>query len=215
MRPPRQSSKAKTCSETDLILLFQNTPTPIIADAMDGRNVLGCLKPILPHAAIVGPAVTVKTNPTDWGTVVSAIDVASIGDVLFIDASGSNFAVWGGLTSRAAQRRGLAGTTVYGSCRDITTIDALQYPVWAKEITPRAGRPLNKGEVNVSLVVNGFSIRPRDLVKADAHGVVIIPSADSPTVADRVLQVVRREHLIETELKKGRSFSELLGDFSS
>jgi regulator of RNase E activity RraA len=182
---------------------------------MDGRNVLGCLKPILRHAAIVGPAVTVKTNPTDWGTVVSAIDVASIGDVLFIDGSGSNFAVWGGLTSLAAQRRGLAGTTVYGSCRDITTIDALQYPVWAKGITPRAGKPLNKGEVNVSLVVNGFSIRPRDLVKADAHGVIIIPSNDSAAVADRVLQVVRREHLIETGLKKGRTLSEVLNDFSS
>jgi len=215
MRSPRESSKAKTWSEADLILLFKKTTTPIIADAMDGRNVLGCLKPVLPHVAIAGPAVTVKTNPTDWGTVVSAIEVASIGDVLFIDGSGSNFAVWGGLTSRAAQRRGLAGTIVYGSCRDITTIDALQYPVWAKGITPRAGRPLNKGEVNVSLVVNGFSIRPRDLVKADAHGVVIIPSADSPAVADRVLQVVRREHLIETGLKEGRSFSELLGDFSS
>jgi 3-hexulose-6-phosphate synthase len=176
---------------------------------------LGCLKPVLPHVAIAGPAVTVKTNPTDWGTVVSAIDVASTGDVLFIDGSGSNFAVWGGLTSRAAQRRGLAGTAVYGSCRDITTIGALQYPVWAKGITPRAGKPLNKGEVNVSLVVNGFLIRPRDLVKADAHGVVIIPSADSRAVADRVLQVVRREHLIETGLKKGRSFSELLRDFSS
>jgi regulator of RNase E activity RraA len=215
MRPPRKSSKVKTWSEADLILLFRNTPTPIIADAMDGRNVLSCLKPVLSHVAIVGPAVTVKTNPTDWGTVVSAIDVASTGDVLFIDGSGSNFAVWGGLTSRAAQRRGLAGTTVYGSCRDIATIDALRYPVWAKEITPRAGRPLNKGEVNVSLVVNGFSIRPRDLVKADAHGVVIIPSTDSAAVADSVLQVIRRERLIETGLKKGRSFSELLEDFSS
>jgi 3-hexulose-6-phosphate synthase len=87
--------------------------------------------------------------------------------------------------------------------------------VWAKGITPRAGKPLNKGEVNVSLVVNGFLIRPRDLVKADVHGVVIIPLADSRAVADRVLQVVRREHLIETGLKKGRSFSELLRDFSS
>lgn len=214
MRPPRGGSKAKTWSEAE-VRLFQNTPTPLIADAMDGCNVLGCLKPILRHAAIVGPAVTVKTNPTDWGTVVSAIDVASIGDVLFIDGSGSNFAVWGGLTSLAAQRRGLAGTTVYGSCRDITTIDALQYPVWAKGITPRAGKPLNKGEVNVSLVVNGFSIRPRDLVKADAHGVIIIPSNDGAAVADRVLQVVRREHLIETGLKKGRTLSEVLNDFSS
>jgi regulator of RNase E activity RraA len=215
MRLPRRSPQAKTWSEAETIHLFQNAPTPIIADAMDGRNVLGCLKPILPHAAIVGPAVTVKTNPTDWGTVVRAIDAASIGDVLFIDGSGSDFAVWGGLTSLAAQRRGLAGTTVYGSCRDIATIAALQYPVWAKGVTPRAGRPLNKGEVNVSLVVNGFSLRPRDLVKADAHGVVIIPSNLSAAVADRVLQLVSRERLIETDLKEGRRFSELLKDFSS
>jgi len=215
MRSPRESSKARPWSEADLLLLFQNTSTPILADAMDGRNVLGCLKPVLPHAAIAGPAVTVKTNPTDWGTVVSAIDVAFTGNVLFIDGSGSNYAVWGGLTSRAAQQRRLAGTIVYGSCRDIATIDALQYPVWAKGITPRAGKPTNRGEVNVSLVVNGFSIRPGDLLKADAHGVVIIPSTESAAVADSVLQVVRREHLIETGLKKGRSFSELLRDFSS
>jgi len=156
MRPPRGGSKAKTWSEAEVIRLFQNTPTPLIADAMDGCNVLGCLSQFCGTRPLSGPQLLLKTNPTDWGTVVSAIDVASIGDVLFIDGSGSNFAVWGGLTSLAAQRRGLAGTTVYGSCRDITTIDALQYPVWAKGITPRAGKPLNKGEVNVSLVVNGF-----------------------------------------------------------
>jgi len=52
-------------------------------------------------------------------------------------------------------------------------------------------------------------------VKADAHGVIIIPSNDSAAVADRVLQVVRREHLIETGLKKGRTLSEVLNDFSS
>jgi len=215
MRPPRKGSKAKTWSEAALVSLFKNTPTPIIADAIDGRNVISCLKPILPHAAIAGPAVTVKTNPTDWGTVVSAIDAAFSGDVLFIDGSGSNVAVWGGLTSQAAQLRGLVGTTVYGSCRDVTTISALQYPVWTKAITPRAGRPLNKGEVNVSLVVNGVSIRPRDLVKADSHGVVIVPSTERAAVANRILHVVRKEHLIATELKKGRSFSDLLEDFSS
>jgi 3-hexulose-6-phosphate synthase len=196
------------------VSLLQRTPTPIIADAMDGRNVISCLKPILPHTAIAGSAVTVKTNPTDWGTVASAIDVTSSGNVLFIDSSGANVAVWGGLTSRAAQRRGLAGTIVYGSCRDIATINALQYPVWAKDITARAGKPLNRGELNISLLVKGVAIRPRDLVKADSHGVVVVPSVEREAVASRILQVIRTEHLIETELKKGRSFSDLLKDFS-
>ncbi|HYA33616.1 MAG TPA: RraA family protein [Candidatus Bathyarchaeia archaeon] len=215
MRSPQQHSKAKTWSETSLLVFFDNSPTPLIADAMHGQNVISFLKPILPNSSIVGPAVTVKTNPNDWGTVVAAVDVASNGDVLFIDGSGSNFAVWGGLASRAAQQRGVAGTVVNASCRDVTTIEMLQYPVWARGITPRAGLPLNKGAVNVSLIVDGVTVRPRDLVKADAHGVVIIPSGEVAAVADRVLEIVQKEHAMEKGLKKGRRWSELLEDFSS
>jgi len=215
MRSPQQHSKAKTWSETSLLVFFKNSPTPLIADAMHGQNVVSCLKPILPNSSIVGPAVTVKTSPTDWGTVVAAVDVASNGDVLFIDGSGSNFAVWGGLASQAAQQRGVAGTVVNASCRDVTTIEMLQYPVWARGITPRAGLPLNKGAVNVSLIVDGVTVRPRDLVKADAHGVVIIPSGEVAAVADRVLEIVQKEHSLEKGLKKGRRWSELLEDFSS
>lgn len=215
MRPPHESRNAKIKPKVNPVRLFLKTPTPIIADAMDGRNVLSCLRPVLSRAAIAGPLVTVKTNPTDWGTVVSAIEAAAPGDVLFIDSSGSNVAVWGGLTSQAAQQRGLVGTIVYGSCRDIPTIEAIQYPVWAKGITARAGRPLDKGKVNVPLNVGGVSVQPGDLAKADVHGAVIVPSNDVAAVANRVREIISKERLIETGIKGGRSLSELLWDFSS
>ena len=201
-------------SKANLVRLFLKTPTPFIADAMDGRNVLSCLRPVLSRGAIAGPVVTVKTNPTDWGTVVSAIETGSPGDVLFVDSSGSDVAVWGGLTSRAAQQRGLVGTIVYGSCRDIPIIEALQYPVWVKGITARAGRPLNRGKVNVPVNVGGVSVKPRDLAKADVHGAVIVPSSEITAVANRVKEIISEERLIETGIKRGRSLSELLRDFS-
>lgn len=213
MWPSSESRTSQTRVKANLIRLFLKTPTPIIADAMDGRNTLSCLRPILSRCAIVGSVVTVKTNPTDWGTVVSAVEAASPRDVLIIDSSGSNVAVWGGLTSRAAQQRGVAGTIVYGSCRDIPTIEALQYPVWTKGITARAGRPLNRGKVNVPINIGGLVVKPCDLTKADVHGVVIIPSNEVTSVAKRVKEILAKEHFLERGIKEGKRLSQLLSDF--
>ncbi len=215
MRPSSESRNVPTREKTNLIRLFLKTPTPIIADAMDGRNTLSCLRPVLSRTAIIGPVVTVKTDPTDWGTVVRAVEAASRRDVLFIDSSGSNVAVWGGLTSRAAQQRGIVGTIVYGSCRDIPTIEALQYPVWMKGITARAGRPLNRGKVNVPIFIGGLVVKPRDLAKADVHGVVIIPSNEVASVAKRIKEIAAKERFLERGIKEGQLLSQLLSDFPS
>jgi regulator of RNase E activity RraA len=87
--------------------------------------------------------------------------------------------------------------------------------VWVKGITARAGRPLNRGKVNVPINVGGLSVQPRDLAKADVHGAVIVPSNEVAAVANRVTEIISKERLIETGIKEGRSLSELLWDFSS
>jgi 3-hexulose-6-phosphate synthase len=215
MGPSSKNYSVHPRVKATLIRLFLKTPTPIIADAMDGRNTLSCLRPVLSRTTIVGPLVTVKTDPTDWGTVVSAIETASPREVLFIDSSGSDVAVWGGLTSRAAQQRGVAGTIVYGSCRDIPTIEALQYPVWTKGVTARAGRPLNRGRVNVPINIGGLVVKPHDLTKADVHGAVVIPSKEVTSVAKRVKEILAKERFIENGIMKGQRLSELLSNFPS
>ncbi len=199
----------------ELISLLLVTPTPMIADAMDGRNVLLSLKPLLPAASVAGPVATAQTDAMDWGTTVRAIESASVGDVLFIRSTSLKASVWGGLASRAAQQRGLAGTIVYGSCRDVTTIRKLRYPTWARATTPRAGEPLNRGMVNIPLVVRGVQINPGDLVKADGDGVVIIPASSRVTIANKIISITAKEQFIEDGLKAGTRFSDLLEDFSS
>ena len=54
------------------------------------------------------------------------------GDVVVMDLGGSDrAAAWGGLASRIAQRRGVRGTVMWGSCRDVEEIRAIGYPVWS------------------------------------------------------------------------------------
>ncbi len=200
--------------DRELISLLLVTPTPIIADAMDGRNVLPALRPILPGARVAGPVITAQTDAMDWGTTVRAVESASTGDVLLLRSTDPSAAIWGGLASRAAQQRGLAGTIVYGSCRDIITIRGLKYPTWARATTPRAGKPLNEGVVNVRLAIHGVLINPGDFVKADDEGVVIVPASSRAAIADKIASITAKEQVIEDGLKAGARFSDLLNDFS-
>ena len=200
-------------TKRELIGLLQATPTPVVADAMDGRNVLDDLKPVIAQTRVAGPVVTARTDPMDWGTTVRAIDSASVGDVLFIESGDSSASIWGGLASRAARQRGLAGTIVYGSCRDISTIRKLRYPTWSLKTSPRAGKPLNKGTVNVRLVIAGVTICPKDLIVGDDEGIAVIPMSSSVTVANKIVSIIAKEQLIEDGLKAGMKFSDLLENF--
>ncbi len=205
----------KTWAAHEFVSLLLATPTPVIADAVEGRGVLHNLKPLLPGAKIAGPVVTAHTDSMDWGTTVRAIETASPGDVLFIRSTSSAASVWGGLASRAAQRQGIVGTLVHGSCRDIPTIRKLKYSTWTRTINPRAGKPLNRGTVNIPLVVDGVTINPGDLAKADEEGVVVIPASSCITVAKRIIDVTANEQRIEDGLRAGVKFSDLVNDFPS
>jgi regulator of RNase E activity RraA len=87
--------------------------------------------------------------------------------------------------------------------------------VWIKGISARAGRPLNRGRVNVPINIGGLVVKPRDLTKADVHGVVIIPSNEVVLVAKRVKEILAKERFLERGIKEGQRLSELLSDFPS
>jgi len=195
----------------DAVKSLSLVPTPIIADAMDGRNVIEGLHSVLPGGNIAGPVITVKTEPWDWGTTVTAIESAQVGDVILIDSLGPNTsAVWGGLASRAAQNRGVAGSIIYGACRDIDIIKKLRFPVWTKSITPRAGRPLNEGQINIPITIGESTVEPHDIIRADTVGVVVVPLEDAKEVVSKVKVILQKEKVIEEGLKSGRNFSDLI-----
>src|SRR2546427_11524351 len=90
-----------------------------------------------PRVGILGPACTVKVFPGDNLMVHKALDLAAPNDILVVDAGGSAMnAVLGDLVSTKARHRKIAGFVVDGYVRDIPGIVALDFPVYARGVTP-------------------------------------------------------------------------------
>ncbi|VUC27065.1 unnamed protein product [Clonostachys rosea] len=89
-------------------------------------------------AKIVGPAYTVQYQyRPDDGSPTPSVDSAPAGSVILVSCPpGMIQSCWGGLTSRRAQIRGIAGTIVDGRIRDLEELRDLEYPVFARDVGP-------------------------------------------------------------------------------
>lgn len=181
--------------------------TPNLSDAMHRS---GAIRGFVNHNVSVrlcGPIVTVATVPGDWAKPVQAIDVCQTGDVLVIDAGDQYPAVWGGLASRTAMRRGLGGVVVLGACRDLAEIHTLHLALWASKTCPDAGEPRGLGTIGIPLSLNGVGVRPGDWLVGDEDGLVHIPADRVVEVANRAQDIMEREQRLAAEIDAGRSLA--------
>ncbi|GGL13762.1 RraA family protein [Deinococcus radiotolerans] len=165
---------------TDLrTLLAADDFTCALSDALGRQGALSAaFRPVWPGARLLGPAVTVRTFGTDLSAVFDAIHAAAAGSVLVIDSHGvTHSAFWGERTTRAALARGVAGAVIDGACRDVHAVRRLGFPVFSTAVTPNAGLPGGRGDVNVLVAPGGQPVHPGDLIAADDNGVVVIPQA--------------------------------------
>ena len=157
-----------------------------------------------------GRIITAKTNSDDWGTSLLAIDEAKKGEILFISSLGEHSAIWGELTSRCSKEKGLSGTVIYGATRDIDFLVDFDYPVFAYETVPNAGKPLALGMINPKLEIENITIKPGDFFFGDISGCVIVPQELFSDVMMETLNIKLKEAEIICEIKKGKSLSEIL-----
>jgi regulator of RNase E activity RraA len=130
----------------------------------------------------------VQVPPGDFLMIPEAMRQSRPGDVLVIDAGGeTKRSVWGEYFSTWAQGLGLAGLIIDGATRDVTDIEALGFPVFARASTPRKPTMQGPGEVNVPVSCGGVCVVPGDIVVADREGVIVVPLRH----LERVLGAVR------------------------
>lgn len=192
--------------------LLENVSSCQISDAFNNAfrrsGVLSNLKPINDKKAY-GRIVTSYTNSDDWGTSTLAIDEGSNGDILFIESSDNDNAIWGELASTNARENGIVATAVYGSVRDLDALKHGDYPIFACSFVSNAGTPLGLGEVNIKLNIEDMVISPGDFFFGDETGVVIIPQSLFNEVMVQTLAVKLKEETIINMLKEGKSLSEI------
>jgi regulator of RNase E activity RraA len=193
-------------------------PTSVISDALDELGIDGVIAGV--HAQrpgqgrVAGFALPVRLQPKSndpsayrFGGGVGkpleqVLQTMKDGDVVVIDIAGSDrAAAWGGLASRIAQRRGVRGTVLWGSCRDVDEVRAIGYPVWAVGTTPRRSRnDFTFGSINEPMTIRGVTIAPRDYILADESGVVCIPAARIDEVLDLADRIEEQEAKLEAQV---------------
>jgi RraA family protein len=172
-----------------LVAAFGEFETPTISDLMNRLYTMctAIRNLTAPHLRILGPACTVKVFPGDNLMVHKSLDLAQPNDVVVVDAGGSSMnAVLGDLVSTKARHRHLGGFVVDGYVRDIPGILALDFPVYARGVTPIGPLHRGPGEVNFPIQCGGIVVHPGDIVAGDANGVVVIPQDAAAALLNRL-----------------------------
>ncbi|MCA8009763.1 RraA family protein [Burkholderia cenocepacia] len=202
--------------DLELVALFEGLDTPGVSDAMDKLGLHGQALGIMPLAdytkVVVGPAFTVKYVPASVppGTVGDFIDDVAPGDVVVIDNDGrTDCTVWGDIMTQYAGLRGIAGTVIDGVCRDVNKALGDNYPLFTAGRFMRTGKDRVQVEsVNATVAVGTVRVAARDIVVADANGVVIVPRGRAREVAQVARQIEEVESRIREQIAQGKSLSD-------
>jgi len=184
----------------------------IVSDVMDELGITGVvgasiLKPTMPGAVAVGPALTLRNiiqrelsydNARKHVNKMAEFEghnLALPGDFLVIDgvAGISNI---GGISSQTAKRQGEVGAIVSGGVRDIPHSRRIGFPIWSTEITPSTGKwRIEAMEINGVIQIAGVRVACGDIVLADDTGVCFIPRDR----AEEVLELAQKRSAGEDE----------------
>ena len=202
------------------VTLAERLDTATLSDALDRLGIAGQCHRIKPRDArfrMTGRAFTLLYGPaaSPPGTVGDYIDDVPPGAVVVLDNGGREDAtVWGDILTEIAHRRGLGGTVIDGICRDVALCIELGYPVYSRGHWMRTGKDRVQVEaVNVSVNVGEARVRPGDLLRGDADGVVVIPREHEEAVLAAAAEIDHAERQIREAVHSGMRLDEARKQF--
>ncbi|MBV7547332.1 RraA family protein [Pseudomonas sp. PDM26] len=202
--------------DKELVALFEGLDTPGVSDAMDKLGLPGQCLGVAPldnySKVIVGPAFTVQyvSASVPPGTVGDFIEDVAPGDVVVIDNGGrTDCTVWGDIMTQYAGTRQIAATVIDGVCRDVNKALGDGYPIFSKGRFMRTGKDrVQVQSVNQPVSIGTARVCARDIVVADANGVVIVPRARAAEVAACARQIESIEADIRALITQGKTLKE-------
>lgn len=202
--------------DKELVALFEGLDTPGVSDALDKLGLPGQCLGVAPldnySKVIVGPAFTVQyvSASVPPGTVGDFIEDVAPGDVVVIDNGGrTDCTVWGDIMTQYAGTRQIAATVIDGVCRDVNKALGDGYPIFSKGRFMRTGKDrVQVQSVNQPVSIGTSRVCARDIVVADANGVVVVPRARAAEVAACARQIERVEADIRALISQGKTLKE-------
>jgi len=162
---------------------------------------------------VVGTAVTLAIPGEDSTLLHHLLALVRPGDFVVVDRLGdTRYACWGGGLTLAASAAGVAGAVIDGPCTDIAEIEACDFHVWSRGLSPITTRLRDLGGMmNVPVSCGGVVVQPGDAVIADDNGVLVLPPEELDEVIDAGLARQQRGAAREAQLRAGEKLGALSG----
>jgi 4-hydroxy-4-methyl-2-oxoglutarate aldolase len=195
--------------------------TCVVSDALDRAGIRGVALGIIALSTvkrITGRAVTVQLATDDGRSrkrhlCTAAVEAAGPESIIVVAHQGrTDVAGWGGILSLSASIKGVAGAIIDGACRDLDESRELNFPVYGRCAVPitARGRVIEVGW-NEAIEIAGISVKSRDLIIADASGVVVIPQEHAESVLGVAESLALKERLMAEALRRGDAVSSVMG----
>ena len=120
-----------------------------------------------------GPVTTVSCFE-DNSLVKTALSNSGEGGVLVVSGKKSRkVALLGDNIALMAKRNGWSGIIVDGCVRDVEILTDIDIGVMAIGSCPKKSRKENKGQSNVTILINKVEVRPGNWIYADLNGILV------------------------------------------
>ena len=120
-----------------------------------------------------GTAITVKLDKNNKDLAVLLKDKDGKGKVVVVDVNRKYYAVVGDNLMKFASDNNYEGIIVNGYVRDTVTTKEFELGLLAIGTCPKKYIPVQEGEINVPLNIDGVDIKEGDYIYVDPDGIVI------------------------------------------
>ena len=118
-----------------------------------------------------------------------------------MDINGTiNTSAWGKLDSKLVQKKGVLGTIMHGTWRDIEEIHECGYPVWAKGVCPRSRNDFTFGTINEQILVSGVKTKKNDIIVADQSRAICVFNKLIHETLSLLEKISKQEDLLEDQV---------------
>src|SRR5579863_2616682 len=220
-RAQSNPTPSSSLTDSELVAQFRRVEVASVSDAIEqitGKKMYMThhMQPIF-TTKFAGFARTVQLkkdegnkDPNALNGMLEAIDQGGTDSVYVMAVEdGEDIAGMGGLMGTAMAARGYTGAVIDGGVRDVAYLAKIGFPVFATGIVPSTSvHHYRFAGASVPVQCDGVTVRPGDIVVADADGVAVVPREAADKVLALAQQLDFKEHSMYPIIEKARSIVE-------